>query len=321
MNCVGNRHLLRREAIFLLDAQVQGGKRRERCKADYQKCQFILNRTLHKKRQIHCKATPSNDSSASVTISNNSNARFTSYKEECSKVLQFVGPSIVTVLLSHLLSLTDTAFVGRCAKTPLESSINLAALSQATILCDYAPLLAAFVSTASLNLTSGYLANDDYDNATSVTSTAFIVSLLLGLCMALVIYWLPFPILKIQGVSGDVLDQAVAYCKGRSFGTPLSTITATACASLAARKNTMLPLVGALIAAVMNVCFDFLFVSILQLQVQGAAWATSLSQAICALIIVQSCRKRKYLNRFASIDHLQSIFAFAGTTNICRLIN
>ena len=95
--------------------------------------------------------------------------------------------------------------------------MSLAALSQATVLADYAPLLSTFVSTAALNITASLLAKGDNDEAVRATTTACIMAITLGLVMSLVVYNCPDVILKAQGVRGEVLKEAVTYCRGRRY--------------------------------------------------------------------------------------------------------
>ena len=208
-------------------------------------------------------------------------------------IVRFVLPSLATVLSAPLLSLTDTAFVGRCAASAEASSTSLAALSQATVLADYLPLLATFTATAALNLVARHLARGDEEAAVGAASCAVGTAAALGAGIALVICCLPAQILAAQGVRGGVLGEAVTYCRWRALGVPLSSVTAAACASLAARKDTVVPLVGVLAAGAVNVLLDWLLVP--SLGVGGAAAATSFSQVVCACVVVGAVLRRGHL--------------------------
>ena len=228
------------------------------------------------------------------------------------RVLRFVLPSLATVLSAPLLSLTDTAFVGRCAPDAAASSFALAALSQATILCDYVPLISTFVSTAALNITADLLARGDEDGAIAATATALLLATVIGMCIAAIIFVYPKQILALQGVEADVLEKAVEYSRWRALGTPFASCTAAACAALAARKDTLLPFIGVLVGGIVNVVLDWLAVARGGWGVGGAAAATAAAQVVSALIVIGSAAKRKYIGKRVVLEHARSIMRFCA---------
>ena len=232
-----------------------------------------------------------------------------------ARIVQFVVPALATVLSAPLLSLTDTAFVGRCASSAEASSVSLASLSQATVLADYVPLLATFTATAALNLTAQRLAKKDEEGAVGVASCAIHMASAIGAFIALVISGLAGRILSAQGVRGGVLREAVVYCKWRGLGVPFSSVTAAACGLLAARKDTVLPLIGVLAAGAVNVILDWVLVGVMSKGVGGAAVATSISQIVCAGVVTVTIFRRGYVrtpdDTGAWRRHAKSICGFA----------
>ena len=67
-------------------------------------------------------------------------------KAELASVVKFAVPLLATNIVTPLLTMTDTAFVGRCPRT---ASGQLAALGVSTPLTDYTVSLAAFIPAAS----------------------------------------------------------------------------------------------------------------------------------------------------------------------------
>lgn len=257
-------------------------------------------------------AASSSSSSVSAGDGGGNDAEETKEEEKLAKrVLRFVLPSLATVLSAPLLSLTDTAFVGRCARDAASSSVSLAALSQSTILCDYAPLLASFVSTAALNIVAELVARGDDEGAASATATALRLALAIGLGVAVVIFFFPQHVLRAQGVHGNVLDEAIAYCRWRALGTPLATCSAAACAALAARKDTFVPFIGVFVGALANLWLDWLAVGRGGWGVAGAAAATTASQVLGALVVIGVAGQRGHVGR-ASWTHARSIVRFAA---------
>ena len=74
---------------------------------------------------------------------------------ELSSVVKFAVPLLATNIVTPLLTMTDTAFVGRCA---VDSVVQLAALGVSTPLTDYTVTLAAFIPAGLTNIISAGVA-------------------------------------------------------------------------------------------------------------------------------------------------------------------
>ena len=78
-------------------------------------------------------------------------------------------PLLATNIVTPLLTMTDTAFVGRCAA---DSVIQLAALGVSTPLTDYTVSLAAFIPAGLTNIISNGVARDRVRRASRPRRTA-----------------------------------------------------------------------------------------------------------------------------------------------------
>ena len=92
----------------------------------------------------------------------------------------------------------------------------------------------------------------------------------------------------------------------------MATLTAVTSAALVARKNTVLPLLGVMAAACSNVILDYVLVGILGMGVAGAAYATSISQFVCATIVITATVKRRHIDGFGSWKYCKSISMYAA---------
>ena len=70
-------------------------------------------------------------------------------KLELAAIVAFAVPLLATNIVTPLLTMTDTAFVGRCAA---DTTIQLAALGVSTPLTDYTVTLAAFIPAGLTNI-------------------------------------------------------------------------------------------------------------------------------------------------------------------------
>ena len=106
-------------------------------------------------------------------------------KAELASVVKFAVPLLATNIVTPLLTMTDTAFVGRCAA---DSVVQLAALGVSTPLTDYTVSLAAFIPAGLTNIVSnGVARGEGKESLASKTYGALIVSLTLSSIVAIVL--------------------------------------------------------------------------------------------------------------------------------------
>jgi Na+-driven multidrug efflux pump len=211
-------------------------------------------------------------------------------KAELAAVFAFAIPLLATNIVTPLLTMTDTAFVGRCAA---DSVVQLAALGVSTPLTDYTVTLAAFIPAGLTNIISNGLARGESKESLSAkTYGALIISLILSLSVAAVLNAWPEQLLAYLQTPPAVMATAVEYTRIRSFGMPAAYLTAACYAVLVARKDTTSPLACVCLAAVVNVIGDYFAVVVLGAGAAGAAWATTAAlYAGCGAILLVLHRK------------------------------
>ena len=202
----------------------------------------------------------------------------------------FALPLFATNIVAPLLTMTDTAFVGRCAA---DCVVQLAALGASTPLTDYTVTLAAFIPAGLTNIISNGLArNESQESLGAKTYGALLVSLVLSLTVAAVLNIWPETLLNLLQTPPQVLGTAVEYTRIRSLGMPAAYLTAAAYAVLVARKDTTSPLACVSLAAIVNVVGDWLAVSVMGRGAAGAAWATTAAlYTKCGAILLVLHRK------------------------------
>ena len=103
----------------------------------------------------------------------------------------FAVPLLATNIVTPLLTMTDTAFVGRCAS---DAVVQLAALGVSTPLTDYTVTLAAFIPAGLTNIISnGIAAREGKESLGAKTYGALIVSFVLSLIVAATLVCFPKP--------------------------------------------------------------------------------------------------------------------------------
>ena len=209
-------------------------------------------------------------------------------------LLRFALPTLAAWLVSPLMSLVDTAVVGRGA-TP----IALAALGPATMIGDSLSYLCSFLSVATTNLVATDYAQAARNNSSSSTpgaaiadrfGTATRLALLCGLLSAsLQIAFGRFALTRYTSArSAAVVPIAYQYVWVRALGAPAALLARVSTATCLAIKDPVTPLVAVTASGLLNLFLDVLLVSVLGYGIGGAAWATVVSEIACAGIVVRA---------------------------------
>ena len=101
-----------------------------------------------------------------------------------------------------------------------------------------------------------------------------------------------------MGTPADVIDLSVTYMRFYFLGMPFSLVYNFGAAILRAQGNTRQPLIFLIIAGVVNVILNLIFVILLHMSVAGVAIATAASQVVSAALIIH------YLRDPGSVYHL-----------------
>ena len=234
---------------------------------------------------------------------------------ELTSVIKFAVPLLATNIVTPLLTMTDTAFVGRCAA---DSVVQLAALGVSTPLTDYTVTLAAFIPAGLTNIISnGVARGEPKESLAAKTYGALVVSVVLSLTVAAVLNVWPETLLTWLKTPASVMSVAVEYVRIRSLGMPAAYLTAACYAVLVARKDTTSPLACVCLAAAVNVVGDWLAVAVLGGGAAGAAWATTAALYAGAGAILLVLHQKGFTASFPWgtlrwKEQLAPVMAFAG---------
>jgi len=213
-------------------------------------------------------------------------------RDKIKSIILFVIPLMASNVISPLLTMTDTAFVGRYAS---DAVVALAALGVATPLTDYPVNLFMFVTAGVTSIVSNGLAvrEPKRDMERKVYGAMFI-SFTLAITLAALLVYFPDALLSLLGVEqvGPLRDIARKYVQIRGLAMPAAFLTGAGYASLVAREDTITPLMCVSLAAITNVILDYVAVVTLKQGAIGAAWATSASLYVGAICIFTVLRRR-----------------------------
>jgi len=195
---------------------------------------------------------------------------------EFRSLVAFCAPLLASNIISPLLTMTDTAFVGRC--TGEASATALAALGVSTPLTDYTVTLFAFITAGLTSIVSrGVASKEDEDELNGKVYGALFIAAVSSVLVGIMLLVRTDALLDTLKVSGEVKTIAASYTRIRGLAMPAAFMTAASYATLVARKDTVRPLLCVALAAVVNLVGDWLMVAVFKTGAVGAAWATTLS--------------------------------------------
>ena len=227
-------------------------------------------------------------------------------KEQKKKHL-FTNRQLAALLIPLALDQLLNSFMGT-VDTLIVSNIGSAAIS-AVSLVDAINILVveAFLALAAGGtvVCSQYLGNKDVEKANKAAGQLVFVTFFLSLLMAVICIAFHEPILRaIFGkVEKEVMDNAKIYFLFSAVAFPFIALYDDGASILRAQENSRLPMQISIIANVLNVVLNLLFVWGFHLGVGGSACATMLARAFAMAAVLYELRKPKWT------VHLKSYFS------------
>ena len=196
-------------------------------------------------------------------------------------ILMFSIPLMLTGILQLLFNAADIVVVGQFA-----GSTALAAVGSTGALINLIVNVFMGMSIgASVVVAQNYGAGK-WKDVSEAVHTAIALSLVCGALVTVVGIALARPMLEAMGTPEDVLDQASLYMKIYFAGMPATMMYNFGAAILRAIGDTRRPLYYLLIAGVINVIFNLIFVIVFHMGVAGVALATVISQCVSVVFII-----------------------------------
>ena len=198
------------------------------------------------------------------------------------KVLLFALPIMLSGVLQLLFNAADTIVVGRFA-----GSLALAAVGSVGSLNNMIISLFIGLSVGANVLVARFTGSREDKNVSATVHTAVLLSLVGGLALAFIGVVAARPLLMLMGSPADVIDLAALYVRIIFVGMPVQMLYNFCAAILRAVGDTKRPLYYLIIAGVINVILNLIFVIAFHMSVAGVALATILSQAVSAWMVMR----------------------------------
>lgn len=206
-------------------------------------------------------------------------------------ILGFTGPMLIGNLFQQFYNMVDSIVVGKFVNKDALAAVG--ATSSAIFLI----FGLTFGLSAGISIViSQYFGAGDYENLRKSFATAIYVVFLASVIMGITGYFTCRPLLELLDTNKEIIDQSEIYMKICFAGILGSAGYNGMSAVLRALGDTITPLVFLIIASVLNVILDLVFVIVFHWDVPGVAIATIISQYVSAIgCIIYASAKIKLL--------------------------
>ena len=195
-----------------------------------------------------------------------------------SLLWKYALPAIIAMTATSLYNIVDTIYIGHGC-----GALALGALTVAKPFMDICAAFGSLVGVGASSLLAIYLGEKDYDHANRVLGNVIVMNIILSaVVMAVGLIWLD-PILLAFGASEDTLLYAREYMEIILYGNILTHIYFGLNAMLRSAGHPRFSMVATLVAIVVNIILDPIFIFGLDMGVRGAALATVISQVVAVV--------------------------------------
>ncbi|MDR2486090.1 MAG: MATE family efflux transporter [Treponema sp.] len=238
-------------------------------------------------------------------------------------LLQFSIPAIVGMLVNALYNVVDRIFVGR--------GVNEAALGGLSLILPLMTISMAFAMLfgfGSANMISMRLGQGRREEAENALNHCFFLLLSLGLAgITLGLIFLE-PIISVLGAQegSEALGYARHYFRIILYGQVFFMLSFGFSHCTRAQGFPMISMIGMFIGAGMNMLLDPIFIFVFQWGVEGAAWATIISQFASGIWILSFNLNKKAAVRLRlktfkpSLSIIRQIMAFGSAQFLLQFI-
>jgi len=212
-------------------------------------------------------------------------------------------PALGTLAMDPLVSIVDTAWVGRLG------TVSLAALAVASAVFAAVFSVFNFVHAAITPLVAGEVGRNDLRRAGSISVGAVVIAATIGVAVAgLAIAVSPW-IVEIFGAEPDVAQDATVYLRIRFIALPAMLVAMVGHGVYRGHSDTRTPLYVVIGLTVVNLVLDPILIFGADLGVAGAAWATVVAQVFAAgwFLLLMFGRHRTRLGISRHIGRLDSL--------------
>ena len=200
----------------------------------------------------------------------------------------FAIPLMFTNFMQTMFQAADQVIVGKFA-----GQQALAAVGATGSLCFLIISLFSGLSMGSNVIIARYLGAGNEERVKKAVHTTVTMALVCGVLLTILGYVLSRPMLELMSTPSDIIDMSTLYMRLYFFGSLFGITYFFGGSILRAKGDTKRPMYFLMVSGATNVVLNLIFVIAFKMGVAGVAWATVISQAIGAgLVIATLCTQK-----------------------------
>lgn len=194
-------------------------------------------------------------------------------------IILFAIPMLLGNIFQQFYSMIDAMVVGKYVGPTALAAVGATGSFLFTIIGFAMGLTAGFSITVSHKFGAG-----DYDGVRKAMAMSNILALAISVVVTILGTLTTRPVLKLMNTPSDIMDNSVAYLQVSFFGVIAIIFYNLISAILRAVGDSKTPLYFLIVASILNVGLDLLFVLSFNMGVAGVAYATVIAQGISYLL-------------------------------------
>lgn len=210
-------------------------------------------------------------------------------KDSIAQIWKLAWPVMVGQALHTVLVITDMWFIASLG------SVEAAAAGTGTSLLGVIQVLPTLVSAGVVALVARYTGAGDQEHIREVATNGLILSFLIGIMMAFGSFLVLDQLIWIFGdADQNVLSMSKSYVAIGLIGIPFFFYNATARSVVQATGDTRNPVIIFIIANLINIVLDYIFIFNLKKGIEGAASATVIAEVVAFTLMTVLTFKNIY---------------------------
>ncbi len=198
-----------------------------------------------------------------------------------SLLIKQAVPASIGILVMSLNILVDTIFVGNWI-----GSIAIAAINVVLPVSFFIAALGMAIGIGGSSIISRALGAGNKERALKTFGNQITLTLLLT--TAMVVFGLIFinELIPAFGGKGDIFEPAKIYYRIVLYGVPLLALCMMGNNVIRAEGKPKFAMIAMIIPSVGNLVLDYILINLLDMGMEGAAWATTVSYGLCFLYVL-----------------------------------
>lgn len=205
-------------------------------------------------------------------------------------ILTFALPLVITNFGQQLYTIADASIVGRGVGVKALAAVGATDWSYWLILWTIMGLTQGFSTSV-----ARFFGDKNHERTNKTIAMSTLLSAVIAVILTIAGLLAVRPLLTLLNTPADIMDDAVTYLRVMIGGTLIVTAYNLSASILRAFGDGRSPLVAMIIAALLNIGLDLLFVFVFRWGILGAAVASVTSQLVSFLYCLTQLRKIEYI--------------------------